>query len=140
MFKNKIPIFFGDMTTEHDFSQILAASDRREKGLWAIGDALLLEVGPPAKGDLARFRAALAEIHEEGLGEQYEVRDLRAFRDTSYAFPPGSRRSCLWALHQAAGSPGFLDAILAGIPMKELTVKHMTELRKGWEKYGGNAE
>ena len=88
--------------------------------------------GPPPKSRAVRFPGGL--LKSEGLGWYSGVPGL-GLRGSTYAFPPETRRQVSWALHRAAGSPGFLDAMLAGIPREKLTVKYMTELRAAWRSF-----
>jgi hypothetical protein len=125
------------MSEKFEMSRFLASIRHHEQLRWAVGDALLIECGPPDQGDSTIMREVAAELRAEGF-DDYKLRDLAVLRKVSYAFPPASRRSCSWDLHKAAETPEFLDAMLAGIPKEKLTRKYMETLRKAWARCHGH--
>ena len=102
------------------FPLTLAAAKDAEKSQWAIGDALVKEIGPPSvdhanNGSGERIAAVAKFLDENGL--EYGVTYLRRLRQVSYAFPDArTRTSVSWHAHEAAGSPKILDAIMKGLP------------------------
>ncbi len=89
-----------------DYKQILEAVKDLDRWPWEIGDALLVECGPPGKKDgYALLWEAAKYLFSEG--HEYDVATLSKYRSVAYWFEPSKRRSVAWAWHEAARSPEF---------------------------------
>jgi hypothetical protein len=91
---------------------------------WELGDTLVQEIGPPQRDGAtgARFEALSEELKQHG--HEYEVTSLRALRNIAYAYPDNRRYPALsFGVHQDAGDPDVLDAIVEGAPKGQLIVQ-----------------
>lgn len=96
------------MSTLH-YPLTFAAAKRAEKSQWAIGDALLEEIGPPHAGRRQEeaFEECARELKEQGM--PYSTQWLRELRNTAHAFHLESRASGLSIkVAQVAGTPAVL--------------------------------
>lgn len=91
------------------YPKTVAAVQKAEgKSQWAIGDALLVEIGPPTRSggyDASgkRFEECAKELNEHGL--TYKPETLRRFRDTAHAFISGARAPEIsYRAHESAGN------------------------------------
>ena len=118
------------------FSRLLAAVEQGEHAQWKIGDALIAECGPPPtaigkfdKRAIARIEQAAQFLYERGH-EQYSVITLRQLRDTAFSFPKSRRHPHLsFGVHDSAGSPDVLDAIVAGSKRKIFGTEYVRAVR-----------
>lgn len=123
--------------SERQFPLTFAAAKRAEKSQWAIGDALLEEIGPPHKGakqDHA-FKACAAELADRGV--PYSTDRLRHLRDTAHAFDLDRRRSTLGIeAHFEAGTPAVLDKAeaLAAEEGVAVTTRYIRQVKKASKK------
>jgi flagellar biosynthesis GTPase FlhF len=103
------------------FPRTLAAVKKGENSLWNIGDALIEECGPPSKlgiqnGDYQKLEKVSAYLAENG-GYAYSTNRLSALRTVAYNFQNSERKfEYSWSVHQAAGNPATLNAIVAAAP------------------------
>lgn len=89
----------------------LAAVMRHDSDQWEIGDALREECYP--NGQLT-YEEAAEELAHKGYGH-YSGQYLGKLARTAIAFPKRSRRDHLsWAIHNEAGTPENLKAIVDG--------------------------
>lgn len=89
----------------------LAAAKKNEGSLWEIGDALLKEC--PIDGVPGKLVEACEYLQANGC--DYDLPWLSRLRQVAYAFPPNSRRKELaFKVHEQAGSPAMLTAIVKG--------------------------
>jgi hypothetical protein len=97
---------------------------------WAIGDAMLLEMGLPKR----RYHPGIAEVVEHS---SLTPAQLHLRHKVAYAFPPERRRAVSWAFHEAAGTPGVLDMILAEREHtgRVLSLKQVRGIRKILERH-----
>lgn len=103
---------------------------------WALGDALLEEVGPPGPDGVKnksgqRLQRAVECFGQHGLN--YTVAHLRDLRTVANAFAPADRSEGIgWSLHRAAGSPELLQQAkeAADTTGESLTVKFIREFKK----------
>jgi hypothetical protein len=96
--------------SERQYPKTFAAAKRAEKSQWAIGDALLLEIGPPRAGARQEtwFQECAAELVAEGM--PYSVGHLQNLRNIAHKFDLDRRRSGLTVeVAREAGTPGVLD-------------------------------
>jgi hypothetical protein len=102
------------------FPLTLSAANDAEKSQWAIGDALVMECGPPGgdhsnNGASAKI-AAVAKFLAEN-GREFSESYLRRLRQVAFSFSDVQTRSSVsWNAHEAAGTPEILDAIMKGLP------------------------
>jgi hypothetical protein len=107
----------------------MAAARRAEKSQWAIGDALLEEVG---RGEsVSKFEACATELAEEGL--PYAPSTLRRLRDLAAKFPVGVRPPTLGIEMAAqAGTPSVLAKAekMAAEENRPVTKRFVGQVRK----------
>jgi hypothetical protein len=116
------------------FPKTFAAAKRSEKGQWAIGDALLEEIGPPRVG--ARqdhlFTECAAELAEGGM--PYKAGYLRELRNIAHKFNPELRNPGLGVqVAAAAGTPEML-AKVEEYAAEETTKAEEKAAKQGKEK------
>ena len=79
---------------------------------WAIGDALIDELGDPGdpgvnNGSKQQFEEISQALRDQGF-DRYTVDHLRALRSTAASFPAGDRSQAVsWTVHAKAGDPQF---------------------------------
>jgi hypothetical protein len=101
-----------------------------------LGDALLAECGPPPENGVNDGSYALMlEVEKELLNEgfEYTPSSLSTIRSTAYSFRALSTRKAgiSFHTHRAAGSPEYLDAIIAGSPKgTRITQPYVEAIRK----------
>lgn len=116
------------------YPKTLAAVKAAEGNQWAIGDAVLEEVGAPAEhgknvGTYAAIRECAAELASRGF--EYTPNALRKLRDTAFAFPDARRRASLsFNTHVEAGSPDVLAAVLKHYGKRVVTRAEVREYKK----------
>jgi flagellar biosynthesis GTPase FlhF len=117
------------------FPLTLAAIKTADRNQWAIGDALLAECGPPSKdgvrdGSYTKLKEAAEYLL--GNGYEYAANTLAQFRDIADAFSPSNRRAAVaWGVHRVAGTPEFLEAVMAGAPDgKRVTQPYVEGIRQ----------
>jgi hypothetical protein len=107
-------------TTTHQFPLTLEAIKEADSNQWAIGDALIAECGPPSErgakdGSLEDLRAAAQYLASQGF--PYKVTTLSQLRVVASTFKSSLRRyGIAWGAHRVAGTPEYLQAIIAGAP------------------------
>jgi hypothetical protein len=107
--------------TKLQFPETFEAAMRGENAQWAIGDALLKEVGkPPASsandGSHAKIQAVAKELFENGV-QIYSVKALAGMRQTAFDFGPNCRiPGIAFHAHRAAGDPDSLAVIIETVP------------------------
>jgi hypothetical protein len=120
--------------------KLLTAAKKAEQNLWAIGDALLAECGPPpSKRNRYTLLREVAEYLLSEGGYRYDLKTLSELHSVAYAFPPAQRRRDVsWKVHKAARTPEFLDAIIAGTPKETpITARYVEGLRRTWKRIEG---
>ena len=90
---------------------------------WELGDAILLECGPPSSngkndGSLQKLKEAQDILFKEEHFE-IELNTLLRYREIAYKFPKDKRRNVSWSNHCDAGSPEILDNIIAAVGGEE---------------------
>jgi len=121
------------------FPLTLEAIKKGDQNQWAIGDALLAECGPPSTVGMKDGRSPLLqEAAEYLLGKGFEstASTLSWFRCTSYSFKSADRRSGVaWGAHRKAGTPEYLEAIIAGAPKgTNITQDYIEDIRQTQRK------
>jgi hypothetical protein len=121
---------------QFQFPRTFAAVEKDEGAQWAIGNALLVECGPPSQqGRSDGSRAELSDCAEElkARGREISVRHLAKLRQVAHAFPPKVRKDLSWTVHQAAVNPENLNTIIKTAPKgKAITVKVVEDLFEAW--------
>jgi hypothetical protein len=117
------------------FPLTLAAIKKADQNQWAIGDALLAECGPPSQngvndGSFVHLIEVAGYLLVEGY--EYSTTTLSAYRVTAQSFRPSARRANIpWAAHKVAGTPEFLDAVIAGAPEgTSITYRYVENIRQ----------
>jgi hypothetical protein len=109
-----------------EFPLTVAAAKSAELSQFAIGDALLKEVGDPCIGDYHDGSYAKIDAARECLlkfGIDYSANTLRKLRSIAFTFPPSTRRQVSYCMHSEALTPANLDSCIATLPPGEkLTV------------------
>jgi hypothetical protein len=125
-----------------DYKAILGAVQKRNKALWDLGDALVLECGAPDPTSASyagpgRLRAAWHYLQENGC--DYSLAELSKLRRVAHVFGRSTRRFDIsWELYAEAGTPETLEAIIGGIPKgTPLTRSYIASIRKQWKRYQG---
>jgi hypothetical protein len=117
------------------FPKTLAAAKAGESSLWAIGDALIAECGPPGEvgahnGSNEKIAEAAVFLAEQGI--EYSEHTLRQLRQVAFAFPHDARASRVsWHAHLEAGTPKTLNAAIKSLPKgQKLTANYVREFRQ----------
>jgi flagellar biosynthesis GTPase FlhF len=97
------------------------AAEAERRSQWAIGDALIKEIGPPVNGAHdKRLSQCAKELAAEGYN--YTVGYLRALRNVAFSFVSTLRRAdVIWGVHRIAGTPERLEALIKTARGKRLT-------------------
>ena len=100
-----------------------AAVRKIRNAAWELGDAILLECGPPSSngindGSLQKLKEAQDILFKE---EHFEIalNTLLRYREIAYKFPKDKRRNVCWSHHCDAGSPEVLDTIITAVGGEE---------------------
>lgn len=122
-----------------NYPKTYAAAKRAEHGQWAIGDALLEEIGPPRQGSAQqeRFRDCAAELARAGL--VYSVDRLLMLRNLAHKFVATSvsgDRGVTVEVAREAGTPGLLAKATAMAESDDvsLTKRYVANVRKASAK------
>jgi hypothetical protein len=128
------------------FPHVIAAVEAREAhlknvesaDLWAIGDALLADIGPPDAGDgqsTVKFTACATEIKRRGYkSPHYQVSRLQTMRGVAHSFPRSRRhRDLSLETHREAGNPDFLDWVVE-TKGSDISKRDVMALRKQWRQ------
>ena len=124
-----------------EFPKTLAAVERAEGAdQWAIGDALIEEVGPPSSYE--RLATCANELEQHGY--EYTKESLRQIRDVAYGFSKSVRRHTLsFGAHQSAGSIEMLNLVIkqaknlkkpVTVKFTRATIKAIEEARRHTEQ------
>ncbi len=99
---------------------IAAATKRRQhqddadgKDLWDLGEALIKDCGEPSdehEGHYDKIERATAELEKRGFN--YTLNNLVKIREVAFIFPNPRRRRLGFWLHEEAGNPDMLDAVV----------------------------
>src|SRR5215831_1198547 len=92
------------------FPKTLKAAMTAERSQWAIGDALAKEAEEKFTGTYG-LDACAAELFENGI--DYSADYLGRLRGIAIAFPEGDRQVLPWSVHEEAGNPETLKAVVA---------------------------
>jgi hypothetical protein len=117
-----------------EYPLLLAAVKKEQQSKWAIGDALLAEVGKPSEqnmndGSYEKLTAAAAYLELHGY-EDYDPRALGFIRQTAHDFPKSRRHPDLsFYAHRVAGTPDMLDAIRKGARGKKIGGPYILSVR-----------
>lgn len=93
-----------------EFPKTFAAAKRAQRTQWAIGDALLEEIGPPRRGRVQedQFSACARELGEAGM--PYSAKYLGELRNIAHYFVASTRDAALtMSVAKAAGTPAILE-------------------------------
>jgi hypothetical protein len=99
-----------------EFPKTLAAIEASDKCQWKIGDALLAEIpwGGTGKNNKETIKLQKCEKELRDHGHDYATTTLKKYRETSHNFKGAGARvpGVSYSVHQEAGSPEMLDAVL----------------------------
>jgi hypothetical protein len=113
-----------------------AAMKRAEKSQWAIGDALLEEIGPPRAGKSQEraFADCAAELEDAGIS--YSQAYLRALRNIAHKFDLDDRTGLGVRVAMEAGTPAVLAKAeaLAEEEGAQVTKRFVAMVRKASQK------
>jgi hypothetical protein len=115
------------------YPKTFAAAKRAEKSQWAIGDALLEEIGPPRAGKAQESQFAECARELSTAGMPYGTAYLRELRNIAYKFNPASRDAGLTARNaMGAGTPKVFEKAreLAEAEGKPLTQRFIEKVAK----------
>lgn len=109
------------------FPLVLAACLARDSTQFAVGDAIVMEVGPPSAegihdGSSIKLKAASKYLADHGIA--YRVESLKVLRRVAFAYPADRRRPVPWTIHFECRTPEMLDEIINGKPADQ---KHSAE-------------
>jgi hypothetical protein len=106
------------------------------EALFALGDALINDCGPPGSAGVHTGSDDLLKKAQKALARKdliYSFDHLRNLRTVAHAFPPGVRTPALaWSVHRAAGNPERLSELIAEAKLegKELTAPFVRQSNK----------
>lgn len=104
------------------------AAEHVRKSQWAIGDALVTEIGPPRNGAHdKRLEQCSKELAAEGF--EYSEKYLSHLRQVSASFSPARRRADIsWEVHREAGDPDRLETLIKAARGKPLSRAYARKL------------
>jgi len=123
-----------------NYPRMRAAARKIRNAQWLLGDAAILECGPPSSngvndGSLQKLKEAQDILFKE---EHFEIalNTLLRYREIAYKFPKDKRRNMCWSLHCDAGSPEVLDGVIAAVDGEKNVTRDIIRKQKAQDKKG----